>query len=588
MRFFKKLAAVLLITLSALPVFADSVTPKRAAEVASAFFAGSAKRGAGGVRLEAADVSTDAYMAFNREGGGFVVIALNDAVTPVLAYSPEGEFPAEKDMPLPMAWWFKSLAKQINAVGDDVKATEAVRTAWENPEPVRSASLLYETASWTQHEPFNNYCPTVGGVRCITGCVAIAGAILARYFQWPDAGVGTIPAKPAGVSGPDYPAHDLGHSYDWDNMPLYYGSNPTSAQSTAVATLVYDMATMAQMAFGTNGSSASSAVLLTGLKQYMKYDKGAYEADRSEYTDEQWRQLLTDILDNYGPTIYSGQDPANGGHTFIMDGYDDQGRFHFNWGWGFADCYCTLDALEPEDTPYNFSARHQVMVGLVPDYDGTSTGRDVLKFMSSGDYNGLSANVTEFKQNVSFVCTAGWFGPSVSAFEGKVYFSLYDKAGNFKQDISSGDSFSIQINSYRASIQTCRITVSIAPGDRIKVRYVGQYNEGIIDSGVGCVTEIIVMEDTGGGDEPDPTAGYTAAETASSTSLSFDKATMTLTLVFAHPANWAVKNTGGTAVASGVAADGGAIAIDMSAYTSGTYTISIGSSEDPFTFTITR
>ena len=587
MRFFNKLMAVLLIALSALPAFADSVTPQRAAEVASAFFAGSAKRGPRGVRLEAADVSTDAYMAFNREGGGFVVVALNDAVTPVLAYSPEGEFPSEKDMPEPMAWWFASLAEQINAVGDDVTATEAVRAAWENPGPVRSASKLYETAAWSQHEPFNNNCPTVGGERCLTGCVAIAGAILARYFQWPDAGVGTIPAKPTEVSGPDYPAHDLGHSYDWDNMPLYYGSNPTSTQAAAVATLVYDMATMAQMAFGTQGSSASSAVLLSGLKQYMKYDKGAYEVDREEYTDDQWRQLLTDILDNYGPTIYSGRDPRYGGHTFVMDGYDAEGRFHFNWGWGFADCYCTLDSFEPEGTPYNFSARHQVMVGLVPDRDGTSTGRDVLKYTANGDYNGLSASVTEFNENVSFTCTAGWIGPVVNAFSGTVYVSLYDKNGNFKQDISSGSTLSMELNQLRAIQLWCRITVPIAPGDRIKVRYVGQYNEGIIDSGVGCVTEIIMKEDTGG-DEPDPTAGYTAAQTAASTSLSFDKATMTLTLVFANPANWAVKNSGGTAVSSGVATDGGAIAIDMSGYAPGTYTISIGSTEDPFTFTITR
>ena len=587
MRFFKKLAFALLGALVALPAIADGVTPERAREVAAAFFAGGAKRGIGDAQLKAADVSTDAYMAFNRDGGGFVVIALNDAVTPVLAYSPEGEFPSEKDMPEPMRWWFSSLAEQIAAVGDDVKASGAVRAAWENPEPVRSASKLYETASWSQHEPFNNNCPTIGGERCLTGCVAIAGAILARYFQWPDAGVGTIPAKPSSVSGPDYPAHDLGHSYDWDNMPLYYGSNPTSTQAAAVATLVYDMATMAQMAFGTQASSASSSVLLAGLKQYMKYDKGAYQVDRSEYTDDQWQQLLTDILDNYGPTIYSGRDPRYGGHSFVMDGYDSNGRFHFNWGWGFADCYCTLNALEPEETPYNFSDRHQVIVGLIPDYDGTSSGRDRLVFLKTDDSAGVSADTDTFEKNVAFIGSTGLFGPRINNFSGSVYLSLYDKEGNWKQDISSAYNVSIDLNNYRSTSRTCCITCDIAPGDRIKVRYVGQYNGGIIDSGVGCITEIIVKEDTGG-DEPDPTAGYTAAQTAASTSLSYDKATATLTLVFAHPANWAVKNSGGTDMTSGVATDGGAIAINMSGYASGTYTISIGSTEDPFTFTITK
>ena len=148
MRYIKKLLIFVAALISVLPAFADGVSPQRAAEVASAFFAGGAKRGVGDAKIRTA-VSTPAYMAFNREGGGFVVIALNDAVTPVLAYSPQGEFPAEKDMPLPMAWWFASLAEQINAVDDGATATEAVRASWENPEPVRGASKLYETASWS-------------------------------------------------------------------------------------------------------------------------------------------------------------------------------------------------------------------------------------------------------------------------------------------------------------------------------------------------------------------------------------------------------------------------------------------------------
>ncbi|MBR5034006.1 MAG: C10 family peptidase [Bacteroidales bacterium] len=592
MRYIKKLTLALLVVLTALPAFADSVTPKRAAEVAVAFFAGGAKRGAGDAGLKAAEVSSDAYMAFNRDGGGFVVIALNDAVTPVLAYSPEGSFPAEKDMPAPMAWWFANLAEQINALGDGATASEAVRASWENPEPVRGESKLYETALWSQDAPYNNNCPVVGGIHCLTGCVATAGAIIARFFQWPDAGVGTIPAKPSNVSGPDYPAHSLGHSYDWDNMPLSYSSY-SSAQAEAVATLMYDMGTMAKMAYDPDFSSASAADLLTGLKEYMKYNKGAYQVSRTEYSDAQWSQLLKSILDDYGPTVYSGLDPLYGGHSFVLDGYDEQGRFHFNWGWGFSNCYCAIDNLVPEGMVYNFSERHQVMVGLVPDYDGTSTGRDILRFTrmkdnNGNEYNGLSATVTDFVENEEFVCIAAAWGPMANAFNGTLYFSLYDKNGNFKQDISEGFERSLPLNGFNLIGGSCMITTTIAPGDRIKVRYVGQYNEGIIDIGAGCVLEIIVMEDTGGGDEPDPTAGYTAAETAASTALSYAKSTSILTLTFAHPANWAVKHSSGVTVASGVAAAGGPVALDLSGCASGTYIISIGSADDPFTFTITK
>ena len=223
----------------------------------------------------------------------------------------------------------------------------------------------------------------------------------------------------------------------------------------------------------------------------------------------------------------------------------------------------------------------------MPDYDGTSTGRDQLVFKKNGDYVGLSTNASEYVKNGYFICYVGMILPQVSDFSGKVYCSLYDKNGVFKQDVTSGMDLNIPTGSYSYFYQSGGITCDIAPGDRLKVRYVGAYNDGIISSGAGCVTEIIVMEDTGG-EDPDPTAGYTAAETAASTSLAYNKASATLTLTFTNPANWTVKTSGGSTVASGIAITGGDVAIDMSGYASGTYTILVGSTEDPFSFKITK
>ena len=595
MKILRKLALSLLILLAVLPAFAGGVSREKAAETAAAFFRGDAKRAStsAGAKVTPAGEQSPAYAAFNREGGGFVVIALNDAVTPVLAYSDQGFFPSREEMPEAMAWWFSQLEEQIAMVPEGTAASEEVRNQWANPRPKSfPPAVQYETALWDQTEPFNNYCPTIGGQRCLTGCVAVVGSIIARYFHWPDAGVGTVPAGP-GVpyqEGPDYPAHDLGHTYNWDNMPLDFRGGYDDSQAEEVATLLYDMGTIARMDYGLSSSSAGSTTLMAAMKQYMKYDKGAYEASRADYTAEGWSNLLKDILVNYGPAIYSGANPAtNYSHAFILDGYDEQGRFHFNWGWSsYGNCYCVVDNIIPDVPGRNYSANQTVIVGLVPDRDGTSSGRDWITYLSSGEFSGISADTESFEKNVPFTCTAGWFGPRVNDFNGSLYFALYDKDGNFKQDISTAYTTSIPIDSYRAASKYCRITCDIAPGDRIKVRYVGQHNEGIIDSGAGCTTEIIVMEDTGEGDEPDPTAGYSAAETAASTSLSYDKAGGILTLTFAHPANWEVKNSGGTAVSSGTATGGGNVAISLSGLASGTYTISIGSAEDPFSFTITK
>ncbi|MCH5238033.1 MAG: C10 family peptidase, partial [Muribaculaceae bacterium] len=52
---------------------------------------------------------------------------------------------------------------------------------------------------------------------------------------------------------------------------------------------------------------------------------------------------------NVGPLVYDG--PAlDGGHSFVCDGYDGNGYFHFNWGWGgMSDGYYLLDALNPDE-----------------------------------------------------------------------------------------------------------------------------------------------------------------------------------------------------------------------------------------------
>lgn len=581
-----------------LPSRAGNVPREKAAAAAQAFFAPQARRAynpSGGLSkgasvLTEAEYGSASLAVFNREGGGFVVVALNDAVPPILAYSPDGRFPAKEEMPEAMAWWLSQMEAQINSLGDKAVQSEEVAERWRNPalSMAKSAGKLYETASWKQGAPFNNHCPMEGGQRCLTGCVAIAGAIICRYFQWPAAGVGTVPAKPSYCSGPDYPEHALGHTYDWADMPLEYGWGYTDAQADKVATLAYDLGTMAEMSYSTKASSANTGVLINGLKTYMKYDKGAYLASRSDFTDSAWNELLTDVLDNYGPTLYSAKDPVAGGHTFVIDGYDADGRIHCNWGWGFANCYCDINSFVPEGQPYNFSASHQVAVGLVPDYEGTSSGRDWLVFVKNGDYAGLSADTGTFEKNVYFRCSTGWFGPKVNAFSGSVYIALYDKDGNFKQDISAAINTSIGLNGMTRTERLCRITCDIAPGDRIRLRYVGQYNEGVITSGAGCVTEIIVMEDNAGGDEPDPAAGYSAAETAASTSLHYDRAGKVLTLTFSHPANWSVKSSRAEVLASGSALEGGSISIDFSGYASGTYTISVGSAEDPFSFTITK
>lgn len=578
--------------------YAGNVSQSRSAKAAADFFASTSLRRPQLLQALSEDggdkAEKVAYRAYNRDGGGFVVIAGNDVVEPVLAYSYEGSFPSEAEMPENMKWWFSMVARQIEAIPDGAEATEQIQARWADPANMTKAggsALLYDTALWGQDDPFNNKCPMSGGERCLTGCVATAGAIIARYFQWPDRGEGTVPAREDGNPGAYFEEHSLGHTYDWDSMPTDLSGGYTDAQADAISTLLYDIGTMSKMQYGTSVSNAYQLNLLTAMKTYMKYDKGAYLANRDDYTDAQWTALLKQTLEECGPCVYSGQDVAGlGGHAFVVDGYDESGRFHFNWGWkGDRNCYCYVSYLKPEGSRYDFTDTQNLIVNLVPDRTGTSTGHDNIIFygatLNGIACYGISSSTDTYRQNEQFTLSAGWLEPTGIAFNGNFYFALYDKDGNFKQDISSARKMSISFGSVnRIRDIKCNITAEISPGDRIRLRYKGQYNAGIVEVGEGCVTEIVVMEER----PSDPAANVTPVQIAETTSLTYNRSNGQFTITLHYPANWSVTDSGGTVVSSGVAAEGGSVTINTSSLSSGVYTISLGSLDNPFLFSFTK
>ena len=58
-------------------------------------------------------------------------------------------------------------------------------------------------------------------------------------------------------------------------------------------------------------------------------------------------------LNKLRPLYYSAND-GQGGHAFILDGYDEDGKFHINWGWGGSyDGYFVVVDNYQEDDEYN-------------------------------------------------------------------------------------------------------------------------------------------------------------------------------------------------------------------------------------------
>lgn len=327
---------------------------------------------------------SDAYYVFNNDAGGFVIIAGDDAVTPVLGYTSTGSFDAE-NLPDGLKDLLKSYERQIAALGSSYQANQtATRAAF-------TGEKLLNTAKWNQNDPFNKYTPYNYPV----GCVATAGAIVMKYHGYPAKGTGSHSYT---WNGQDLTAN-FEHDYDWANMPTKYTVGNDEAFD-GVARLMSDLGVAVEMKYAKGGSGASMEDLLTALKKYFGYSKYARLLAIADLGAEVWNDRLRAEIDANRPILYSAVDSNKGGHSFVIDGYKDE-SFSVNWGWGgYCDGFYRIGALNPETggkplgDKYNLS--QSAVFSLQP-----SDGEEVISNLGfikvDGYLETMNMNVTDVK-----------------------------------------------------------------------------------------------------------------------------------------------------------------------------------------------
>jgi len=361
------------------------------------------------------------YVYANADGNGWVMVAANDVATPIIAYSETGTFNAD-DQPVNLKSWLKGYNKQIKYAEDNgLEATEATKAEWKAlRRGVRKAKAAVVVApliktGWDQDSPYWNLCPSKNGQRCYTGCVATAMAQVMNYHQWPKKGTGSSSVT---FNGQTYSADFGNTTYDWDNMKNTYTSS-TSAQKTAVATLMYHCGVGAGMSYGTDGSGAytinwnddDEVCAQNALWKYFGYKKSelkgyyrdGYTGYYSKWTEANWIQMLKDELDAGRPIMYAGGDSkGESGHSFVCDGYNSENKFHFNWGWSNScDGYYSVNSLVPSETGSgggngDYSYEQDVIIGIVPDK------KDLPKYNVTWSVKGVTT-VVEFTEGDALV-----------------------------------------------------------------------------------------------------------------------------------------------------------------------------------------
>lgn len=314
---------------------------------------------------------------FNSGDKGFIVTSADDRLPALLGYSDKGAFDLATAPPA-LKWWLEEYTREAVYF---YRHEAALKPRLESRATYPAVEPLVKTL-WNQDAPFNDDCPMDGETRSYTGCVATAMAQVIKYHNY---------AKGMGTHSYTMKRDEetFSFSYDYENadfdfsqmLDTYYDSEGaeigTDEQRKAVANLMYACGVGVDMEYSSVGSGAVDARVAYALRTFFGYDKGARYLQRSYFSTTEWDELIYSELAEKRPVVYGGQ-ANNGGHEFVCDGYDGDGNFHINWGWGgYCDGYFLLSLLNPAGQGIGgfaggYNSSQTVTVGIQPPTVGTT------------------------------------------------------------------------------------------------------------------------------------------------------------------------------------------------------------------------
>ena len=186
------------------------------------------------------------------------------------------------------------------------------------------------TTRWEQGSPYNNNCPVApsSSNHCLTGCVATAMAQVMRFYQYPDKGKGNV--------------------NQWNLIKDSYtiSDHRTADEKEAVARLMADCGAAVQMQYSEFESGAFDMDVANAMVNHFGYDPSIkYMGGFDECSDSLWFCTLYEQLSEGRPVIYGGVTESYGAHSFVVDGYDKEGRFHVVYGLGGDDGFYDLNKI---------------------------------------------------------------------------------------------------------------------------------------------------------------------------------------------------------------------------------------------------
>lgn len=312
------------------------------------------------------------YYIFNADDNdGFVIISGDTRAKKILGYSDTGSFDLD-NMPPQLNALLEQYAQQIASLPESTPQD----ASWSAPQTrSEEGGILLETANWGQGYPYNAQCPIIDGVQAPTGCTATAMAIIMNFHNWPKSTRGFHVNVNTGQRT-EYSNVGI----DWSDMKPTTPEMLENEQSIEqVSKLMRSIGEAINSDYGLFSTSAVGDFTYPAFFNCFKYKHPRYRtracslaSEWEGFSDEEWSTLINNELLNNRPVLYfsriGGDEDELSGHAYVVDGVDENGLYHVNWGWeGSSNGYYTLWIAGSTPSIY-----HAMVTQIEPDINATN------------------------------------------------------------------------------------------------------------------------------------------------------------------------------------------------------------------------
>lgn len=407
---------------------------------------------------------------------GFVIVSADNRLPQIIGYSIE-ESLDQNNFPPQLKTLLSIYEKEFKNLADEVP----VHSSWTSvsiPSRSENDEVLLETAYWNQKAPYNDLCPVIDGEHCLTGCVPTAMAIIMKYHNWPKVGRGIHHTPCFITSASNEVEFDFNTEFDYSAMTDIYDENSSAESKSSVAKLMLAAGAASCANYGIEETGASSTQMIRGMIYYLRYSpkmtalnlESSYTDLQTSFTQQEMEDSVIFQLKRGLPVLACGY--TGGFHMFVIDGYNSEGFFHVNLGWGtgskgfykLPELYVSsiITNIEPDKSETPISDAY------LRDTDFSN-----IKYLTglSYDYPWLNISTSSVKKGIPFDCVSPRIFFPVHFF-GEFGLAIVDRNNAVREILWSKEQDCRMMDyTYSANIDVREIkpTIEIQEGDRIQI-----------------------------------------------------------------------------------------------------------------------